>query len=249
MFVENTKYEILTPTGWCDFSGIKKTANKLLYSVEFDDGTNITATFDHKFFQNNVAVKLSALNVGDLIDTKNGQLSLKISNIIEDRVDAVYTPVAVDNNFSSYFANSLIINKNCDEFAFVQANLAQDFWTAIQPTLATGGGCILTSTPNGDDDIFAQTWRGAIDNIGSDGLPIPGGVGKNGFKAFFSDWTAHPERDFLWADTYRRQLGEDRFKREMECCAYNTSLNLLTVDNKEISMSIGDLYNLLNRNK
>ena len=36
----------------------------------------------------------------------------------------------------------------CDEFAFVQPNVATDFWTSISPTLATGGRAILTSTPN-----------------------------------------------------------------------------------------------------
>lgn len=104
-----------------------------------------------------------------------------------------------------------------DEFAFVQPNMAQEFWTAIQPTLSTGGGCILTSTPNGDDDIFAQTWRGAIDSIGADGNPIAGGVGKNGFKSFMAPWDLHPDRDEHWAVTQRRQLGEDRFRREFEC--------------------------------
>lgn len=104
-----------------------------------------------------------------------------------------------------------------DEFAFVQPNMAQEFWTAIQPTLSTGGGCILTSTPNGDDDIFAQTWRGACDTIGDNGLLIANGLGRNGFKAYQATWERHPERDEEWAETQRRQLGLDKFKREMEC--------------------------------
>ena len=36
----------------------------------------------------------------------------------------------------------------CDEFAFVAPNIAEEFWTSISPTLATGGRAILTSTPN-----------------------------------------------------------------------------------------------------
>ena len=36
----------------------------------------------------------------------------------------------------------------CDEFAFVNPpNKAKEFWTALSPTLATGGKCIITSTP------------------------------------------------------------------------------------------------------
>ena len=42
----------------------------------------------------------------------------------------------------------------CDEFAFVRPSIAQEFWTSITPTLATGGKCIITSTPNSDEDQF-----------------------------------------------------------------------------------------------
>ena len=43
----------------------------------------------------------------------------------------------------------------CDEFAFVMPNIAEEFWTSISPTLATGGRAILTSTPNADEDTLA----------------------------------------------------------------------------------------------
>jgi hypothetical protein len=47
----------------------------------------------------------------------------------------------------------------CDEFAFVQPNIAEEFWTSISPTLATGGRAIITSTPNSDEDTFATIWK------------------------------------------------------------------------------------------
>ena len=46
-----------------------------------------------------------------------------------------------------------------DEFAFVRDSVQVEFWTSIAPTLATGGSCIITSTPNGDTNIFAQVLR------------------------------------------------------------------------------------------
>ena len=49
----------------------------------------------------------------------------------------------------------------CDEFAFVQPNIAEEFWTSISPTLATGGRAIITSTPNSDEDTFAMIWKQA----------------------------------------------------------------------------------------
>ena len=44
-----------------------------------------------------------------------------------------------------------------------------------------------------------------------------GGVGINGFKAYRAYWREHPDRDDAWADEQRAQLGEERFRREMDC--------------------------------
>lgn len=103
----------------------------------------------------------------------------------------------------------------CDEFAFVRPTIASEFWTAITPTLATGGKAIITSTPNSDEDQFAQIWRAANNTFDENGNETK--LGKNGFKAFNSKWQEHPERDEAWAAQMRAQLGEDRFRREMEC--------------------------------
>lgn len=56
------------------------------------------------------------------------------------------------------FAISLLF---LDEFAFVQPGIQEEFWTSISPTLSTGGSCIMSSTPNGDSNKFAQIWRSA----------------------------------------------------------------------------------------
>jgi hypothetical protein len=103
----------------------------------------------------------------------------------------------------------------CDEFAFVRPTIASEFWTAIAPTLATGGKCIITSTPNSDEDQFAQIWRGANHTFDAQGNETE--VGINGFKSYRSKWQEHPDRDEAWAEGMRNQLGEERFRREMEC--------------------------------
>ena len=103
----------------------------------------------------------------------------------------------------------------CDEFAFVRPTIAREFWTSISPTLSTGGKCIITSTPNSDEDQFALLWKGANKRIDDYGNETP--VGANGFRPYRSRWQEHPERDEVWADEQRSQLGEERFRREMEC--------------------------------
>ena len=102
-----------------------------------------------------------------------------------------------------------------DEFAFVRPGIAKEFWTSISPTLATGGKAIITSTPNSDEDQFAYIWKMA--NKCEDDYGNPTEVGKNGFKAYRSSWQEHPDRDQKWADEMRAQLGEERFRREMDC--------------------------------
>ena len=102
-----------------------------------------------------------------------------------------------------------------DEFAFVPPNVASEFWTSISPTLATGGKAIITSTPNSDEDQFAQIWHEAnrrFDEFGNEAA-----VGKNGFFPFKAHWSEHPERDEAWANTERSRIGEERFRREHEC--------------------------------
>ena len=86
-----------------------------------------------------------------------------------------------------------------DEMAFVKTRIAEEFWTAISPTLATGGKCIITSTPNGDEDTFAQIWYAANNTLDEFGNERSDGVGSNGFKAFKALWNQHPDRDEAWA--------------------------------------------------
>jgi hypothetical protein len=103
----------------------------------------------------------------------------------------------------------------CDEFAYVEPNIATEFWTSIAPTLATGGKAIITSTPNSDEDQFAQIWNEAnkrFDEFGNETK-----LGKNGYCPYMAIWSQHPDRDENWASEMRSQLGVDRFNREHEC--------------------------------
>jgi hypothetical protein len=103
----------------------------------------------------------------------------------------------------------------CDEFAFVPPNIANEFWTSISPTLATGGRAILTSTPNSDEDTFAIIWKEANKKFDEFGNEQETGI--NGFFPFTCAWSEHPDRDDAWATTERGRIGEERFRREYNC--------------------------------
>jgi Terminase large subunit, T4likevirus-type, N-terminal/Terminase RNaseH-like domain len=104
----------------------------------------------------------------------------------------------------------------CDELAFVKKRIADEFWSAISPTLATGGKCIVISTPNSDEDTFAQIWFGACKTSDEFGNENPNGIGVNGFKSFCAYWWQHPDRDEEWARNERASVGVEKFEREYE---------------------------------
>ena len=103
----------------------------------------------------------------------------------------------------------------CDEFAFVMPNIAEEFWTSISPTLATGGRAILTSTPNSDEDTFATIWKQAEDKFDEYGNEQE--LGTNGFHSFIAHWSEHPDRDEEWKAAEIGRIGEEKFRREYGC--------------------------------
>ena len=102
-----------------------------------------------------------------------------------------------------------------DEFAYVEPNIATEFWTSISPTLATGGKAIITSTPNSDEDQFAMIWKEA--NKRTDEYGNTTELGRNGFYPYIAIWNQHPERDEKWKQEETGRVGEERFQREHEC--------------------------------
>lgn len=115
-----------------------------------------------------------------------------------------------------------------DEFAFVKPGIQEEFWTSILPTLSTGGNCIMSSTPNGDADKFAQLWRESqvglkvdmSEATDEDGEPIQKELLGNEEVTFIPHhvrWDEPPGRD----ETFKKQqislLGELKWRQEYEC--------------------------------
>lgn len=103
-----------------------------------------------------------------------------------------------------------------DELAFINPRIQENMWASLAPTLSTGGSAIISSTPNGDTELFAQLWRGA-------------NAQTNSFKPLFYPWNCHPERDEAYLKEMRGQLGDKKFRQEVLCLAGETRI---TVRNK-----------------
>lgn len=89
-----------------------------------------------------------------------------------------------------------------DEAAFIDR--IEEIFTAAQQTLATGGGCIALSTPNGMGNWFHKTYTAAQKK-------------ENSFLPISLPWTVHPERDQAWRDQQTKDLGVRNAAQECDC--------------------------------
>lgn len=116
-----------------------------------------------------------------------------------------------------------------DEFAFVKTHLQEEFWTSVLPTLSTGGSCIISSTPNGNSNRFAQMWREAE----NDGEFVPTRV----------PWDAPPGRDEDFKKQQISILGKRKWLQEYECEFLSSDVTL--IDNftlTQIEKELDKLY-------
>jgi hypothetical protein len=119
-----------------------------------------------------------------------------------------------------------------DETAFVRPTIQQEFWASVSPTLATGGKMFLTSTPNGDSDLFATLWRGAQ-------------AGTNGFKPMTIKWHEVPGRDESFKEKEISKNGILKWMQEFECCAGYETVTVQDIDGNIFDISLENLYLML----
>ena len=89
-----------------------------------------------------------------------------------------------------------------DEAAFIDN--VEETWASAQQTLATGGGAIVLSTPNGIGNWFHQMWAKA-EGAENDFIPIR------------LPWDLHPERDKDWRKKQDELLGPRMAAQECDC--------------------------------
>ncbi len=102
-----------------------------------------------------------------------------------------------------------------DETAIIPNNLAEEFFTAVYPTISAGETTkiLLSSTPLGYNH-FWKFWNDAQHD-------------RNGFVPLFIPYWEIPGRDEAWAEEQRRLLGELRFNQEVLCNFLGSSLTLI----------------------
>lgn len=94
-----------------------------------------------------------------------------------------------------------------DELAFINPRIQELMWASLAPTLSTGGSAIISSTPNGDTELYAQLWRRAMSGTQD-------AAGTN-FVPFQVHWREHPERGDEYWETMVNMLGLLKTRQEV----------------------------------
>lgn len=93
-----------------------------------------------------------------------------------------------------------------DEISFISTRIQDKIWASIAPSLSTGGKLVMTTTPNGDTDLFARLWRECI-------------AGLNNFNHVFAHYSRHPDRgpESGYREDMLSKLGELQVRVELDC--------------------------------
>jgi len=206
---------ILTRDGFQLFEGIAhQGVSRLLYRLEFDDGSSIKCTHDHEFEFEDDFMPVCFIEIGDVI---SGKIVISIEEVENEEV---YDAVGVANG-NHYLTNG-ITSHNCniiflDEFAFVENAAA--FYTSTYPVISSGvkTKVIITSTANGIGNMYYKLWEGAMQ-------------GANEYKPFRVDWWDVPGRDEEWKRQTIANTSENQFRQEFANTFLGTANTLIDPD-------------------
>jgi hypothetical protein len=129
-------------------------------------------------------------------DSKNSSSHYKLWNGSEVKA------VASSKDALRGYTPSLII---VDEAAFIEGNRGEEFYTAAQPSLSTGGKSILISTPNGQDPLYYVAYMNAKKGI-------------NNFNILEMRWYEDPRynKDLKWIFKEVITNGEEKISTKEE---------------------------------
>lgn len=189
----NEDWEILTPSGWCDFKGVVKYKTKSSIQLHFDNGDILICAKNH-LIQNIDGKLIQAVNCLNESFNICGKICI-CDNILPHKTKTLYDVFDVSGG-NLYLTNG-IISHNCE--------VAEEFFTAILPTISASktSKVIITSTPNGVGNLFYRLFTQAQE-------------GKNSYVWDTVLWSDVPGRDEKFKEDQISQMGYKKFAQEYE---------------------------------
>ena len=206
VFHNNEEWEILTPDGWSDFTGVAEYSTDESISFRFDNGSNIEVTPNHPLLTSRGWKKATTIRVGSTVISDSGKTCVvsKVSNSIPKQM---YDPAFVSKD-NRYYANGIVSHNTsisllfCDEVAFIPGNQWEEFFNSVYPTISSGEDTkvVLVSTPKGLNHYY-KLWNEAVEKRS---LFVPNEI----------NWWDVPGRDAEWQRQTIANIGQDTFDQE-----------------------------------
>ena len=174
------------------------TAGYSLWMMTFQSDKNILVIATKQDTAKNLVTKVRVMHANlpkwlKQMCVEDNKLSLRYAN--GSQVKAISSKEEAGRSE----ALSLLI---LDEAAFIDK--IDGIWASAQQTLATGGRCLVLSTPNGVGNWFHRTWMDAEDGL-------------NQFNFTRLHWSLHPDRDEEWRKKQDLLLGPSIAAQECDC--------------------------------
>jgi len=192
-------WEVLTPTGWSSFSGIRKKIKKEYIRFVFDDNSDLKCSMYHKLKTlKGEFVYAKYLKEKDVLSTKHKIIK---KEIYKEEVE-VYDLLDVSNN-NEYYTNK-VVSSNC-----AHVDRMDEIWTSAYSTLSSGGSSIILSTPKGTGNFFHRFCVDAKSH-------------NNDFLLTTLMWDVHPDRDEEWFKRETKNMTKREIGQEL-LCNFNAS--------------------------
>jgi hypothetical protein len=199
---KNTKWKVLTDTGFSNFDGVKKVISKDIIQLHLSDGTIFKCTENHKLLKRgNTLIKAKSIKKNTQLIGKNNIYLTVIKKEYLVKETSVYDLINVEKNRRYYTDN--IVSSNC---AHIPAELLDGFWASVYPIISasTKSKIFAVSTPNGTNNLFHKLFTNAE-------------RGANNWKAERVDWWEVEGRDEKWKENTIKEMGSlEMFQQEYE---------------------------------
>ena len=144
--------------------------------------------------------------------------SYNVHDIAFDNKSSVISQTTTENTFRGKSLSIIFL----DELAFVKPKVAREFWKSLLPSLTAGAGLkkgrdlklIITSTPNGSENKFAELWFKADQN-------------ESDFHAMRVYNEEVKGRDEAFKQNMLQTMSQDEYDQEYGCMFISTSGTLI----------------------
>jgi len=173
----------------------------MLWKILFHDNQNIAILANRGLLARELLAKITMAYEHLPIWLQQGVITWNRGNIELENGSKIVAAATSASSIRGGSYNLIFL----DEFAFVEAYLAEQFFASVYPTISSGktSQVIIVSTPNGLNHFY-KMWVDAEEE-------------RSSYHAIEVHWTEVPGRDEEWKKETIANTSEEQFRQEFEC--------------------------------